>query len=542
MRREESVRVRLLQLPTVLVLAASGACFSSHSEPGDDAVVDGRDVPREDGSSDGVGPGWYDLAVVEQTGILRVDIVVLVDDSSTMGEEQAPMTLHFPELITELVDPQDRDGDTRIDHPPVEDLNIAVISPDMGTAGFAVPSCANPVGGDGGCFQHAGSAPIGGCETSYPSFLSRNATNSATYRPTMMANDFACIGTLGTLGCEFEQPLKAMRQALSVNALPGGCNAGFLRRDSFLALFFISDEDECSIRDDHPEMFDMSRTDLGEMSFRCFLHPDYLEDLADYLLFFRSLREDDPEMLSIGMIVGVPQDAPACIGAGDELEGCLGIPEMEERIDPAYPDELVPSCNTVRGLAFPARRFVALAQAFGRDAHVDSICKEDWRDAIRGITDHLAESFPSVCLPAVPPFDAPECRSSCALLEILSDDRACEEDPDCPSAWCPAAGEADALVPPPCRDPMRLTTCEPLKRALGLVTASDGSLRRLCLVRQAERSADVDRCSVPSTEGWYYVRPGEGAAGCPELLFGTLSGEFGSLLRPGSTGIFRCPE
>jgi len=52
-----------------------------------------------------------------------------VDNSGSMREEQAALTLRFPELIQELVNPGDDDGDTRIDHPPVEEEEeIEVVS------------------------------------------------------------------------------------------------------------------------------------------------------------------------------------------------------------------------------------------------------------------------------------------------------------------------------------------------------------------------------------------------------------------------------
>ena len=48
-----------------------------------------------------------------------------------------------------------------------------------------------------------------------------------------MSSDFACLATLGTGGCGFEQQLKAVRKALTIHA--DGANAGFVRDDSLLA-------------------------------------------------------------------------------------------------------------------------------------------------------------------------------------------------------------------------------------------------------------------------------------------------------------------
>ena len=538
----------------IVLVAATGGCYLSHADP-DDAPgrdshtddSDGRDVPRDipgdriAGDDAGRCP---DLAVIEQVGITRADIVLLVDNSSTMGQEQVALTMRFPELINDLVDPPDIDpADGRPDHPAIEDLNIGIITPDMGTMGFPVPTCENPDFGDNGCFRHESSPTVPGCAATLPLFLWRNETNAATYTPAQMAQDFTCIATLGTAGCNFEQPFKAMRQALTVDAVAGGCNSGFLRPDSILALIFVTDEDDCSVRPEHPEMFDSSRTDLGTMNIRCFLHPDRVESVADYVEAFRSLHgPDETDRLVVGMIVGVPPDAPQCLGSGDELTGCLDVtmtPAMREQIDPADPGQLVPSCNTSMGLAFPPVRFVELAMSLGANAYVESICKSDWRDAIRGITDRLPERMASTCLPVEPPFDPLACRSDCVLLEMLESGRGCSEDPSCPMSWCPPALEEDAFAPPPCIDPSTGATCEPLERPLGRTMGPDGRLHSLCLVRQAPRTYSGGACRLPSTEGWYYLPAGESPERCPEVMFGL--GAAGSLIDAGSTGYFRCP-
>ena len=470
---------------------------------------------------------------VEQIGVVRVDIVVLVDNSGSMAQEQEALITRFPELINELVDPGDTDGDTRPDHPPVEDLNIAVITPDMGTAGYRVSTCANSDFGDDGCFRSTAIVG-GGCSASYPSFLSRNEVNAGTYTPAMMAQDFTCIATLGTGGCGFEQQLKAMRKAVTTNVQAGACNAGFLRPDSLIALIFVTDEEDCSVREDHTEIFNQD-LDLGHPNIRCYLHPDFIEDVTDYVAAFRGLKpSEEVNKIVIGMIVGVPPDAPACIGSGDELDGCLAVAAMTEAIDPAQPTQLIPSCNVESmGFAFPPRRFVTLAQQFGANAFVDSICKNDWRDAIKGITDKLVERLPSTCFPRDLEFDTTTCLAKCKVIETLNNDRSCGDDPGC---VCPPATVDEVNNLEPCTGAGG--TCEPLKRDLGLLELSDGSLRRLCLVRQATRNPEGDRCSTPVVEGWYYQPRAWSEDACPQVIF--AHGTSGSLIDVGSTAELRC--
>jgi hypothetical protein len=515
-----SARVVLALMSAAFVLPAAGSgCWESSARPG---------VETED------------LVVFEQPGLLRVDIIILLDNGPGMSEEQTALAVRFPELINDLIAPPVDPGTGRPSHPPVEDLNIGIITPDMGTMGFPGVGCESIDFGDNGCFRSTPSPAVADCPATLPAFLSRDPTNAGTYTPARMAQDFTCLAMLGTGGCLIDQPLKAMGQAVATNAMVGGCNVAFLRPDSLVALVFVTIDDDCSVTPEHPEFFDVDRTDLGPMSLRCFLHPDMIEPVSQYVDAFRSLRPSaDQDQIVLGMIVGVPPDAADCIGRGDEIVDCLNLPAMQQQIDPVNPVQLIPSCNTSMGLAFPPVRLVQTAQVFGERAYVDSICKADSMGAIRGITDRLVELIPSTCLPREPPFDAEACRSSCVLLETLSDDRACPSDPFCLPEWCPAAREEDALSAAPCVDPTTRTTCKPLKRDLGVV--ADGPLNhRRCLIRQAERIRSGGACLAPASDGWYYLPPDESVTGCPEVMFGYRAA--GSLVEAGSTARFRCPR
>jgi hypothetical protein len=490
---------------------------------------------------DGPGPGTWDEILIEQSGTARVDLVVLVDNSGSMSQEQAALTARFPELIEELVDPRGED------HDPVEDLRIAVVSSDMGTMGLTVPTCRDSADGDDGCFMHEPSPPAGGCAATYPRFLSRGPGDDS-YTAFAMGNDFACIATLGTAGCGFEQQFKAMHKAVADNALPGRCNEGFLRPDSLLGLIFVTDEEDCSVDPAHPEMFDTALADtLGHLNVRCARHPENVETVETYVARFRALRPDRPHSIVMGMIVGVPPDAPQCNGSGDQLAGCLALEAMIPRFNAAG-DGVEPSCDTPMGKAYPPVRFVQLAQSWGNGAYVGSICREDWSGPLRAITDKLVGRLPSACFARALPADARNpCMAGCILIERLSDTRGCEVDPTCPESWCATASSDQAFALAPCENPVTGDTCEPLKRDLGLVAVAGGSQVRECLVRQAPRlDADPSAgvlCSTAMQTGWYYRATGTDGPGdppCPQLVLSR--GTEASLLEPGSTGLFRCPR
>ena len=363
----------------VAALVLTAGCTSGTDLTGD-SDADGSDVPSD--ANDTVLPPTAP----------PVDILVLVDDSNSMDQEQVGLTQRFPELLDELVHPTDSDGDGVPDHLPVTDLRVGVVTQDTGVGGYAISTCeSDPFVGDDGCMQHQPSPGVSECEAAYPSWLSFHAENEATYPLTRLAQDFTCIGFLGGRGCGIEQSLEGLRRALTKQAAPGGCNEGFLRPDSLLVLIVLSDEDDTSVDADHLDMLDQERTDLGHLNIRVFLHPEMLTPVEEFAEAFLSVRGGRTDRLVLGVIAGVPPTTPVCNRPGDELNACLALPEMQERIDPAAPTQLMPSCNWTWGVAMPPVRLVRLAQLLGNAAWVGSVCDTDYGPAIRGITSRIVE-------------------------------------------------------------------------------------------------------------------------------------------------------
>jgi hypothetical protein len=473
-------------------------------------------------------------------GIVGSDIVVVMDNSGSMAQEQAAFSLSFQTLLGALTNPPDADGDGRPDYVAVEDINLAVTSTDMGTMGYSVNTCLDYENGDDGCFLYEPSPLVSGCAPSFPPFLS---WSHATGDVGQLAEDFTCLSTLGTSGCGFERHLDAMRKAVTTNAQAGGCNQGFLRAGSLLVLLWVTDENDSSVLPSYPEMFDQERSDLGHLNVRPFLHPEFLTPVAEFVDAFRSTGHE----VIVGMIVGTPPDEAACEGSGDTLGGCLDVPAMQEQIDPAFAQSLIPSCNTSMGIAFPPRRLVELAQAFATRSYVDSVCKEDWTATMAGIGRTVAASLPAGCLNLEMEFDATLCRANCALIETLNDDRPCPDDPECPAAGCPSLTWNDlARQPivadvPACTHPESGEPCQPAKRDFGVATDRyGGSRQRQCLVRQSRREPDAGGgCATPSETGWFYSpdEAGMRIPNCPRLMF---QPDAGHVIEMGSVANLLC--
>jgi len=335
-------------------------------------------------------------------GVDAVDLLFMVDNSNSMTEEQMSLASAFPRLITTLTT-GDATGDGRPDFPAVRDLHVGVITADMGTGGFRVPTCTSPDFGDDGVLRTTGNTGIAGCAATYPSFLSWGSGDDIA----ALASDFGCVATVGTGGCGFEQQLEATLKALTPSTSGttfhddstghlDGANAGFLRADSVLGIVLVTDEADCSA--DDPDIFNPSSMDhMGDLNLRCFSFPEDLHPVSRYVTGFIDTRGRSGDVV-FAAIAGIPPDL-----SGDDYSAMLADDRMTEEIDPDMPTRLRPSCNVVgRGFAFPPRRIVSVAREMSRRGSlttVQSICQADFTPAIQAIAERVGAVVGATCGP-----------------------------------------------------------------------------------------------------------------------------------------------
>ena len=319
------------------------------------------------------------------------------------------------------------------------DDGLLQVSPNPDDAG---PDAGIPDGGDAGV----------ACDTTpYPKFLSFLPSGTDPGPALAFADDVSCVADVGTRGCGFEQQLEAALKALTEsdctdpwctfigdnagNSIighggPSGANAdpgsvgeeAFVREDSLLALVFLTDEEDCSAKD--PRLFSTTDPTYGipeNINIRCSTVPGlgFANDprepvfpISRYVDGFFALRSQSPDLLVYAVIAGVPTDLTVPAPSGMETVSfaqILAAEEMQE-VPSTVPVSGVeagrivrPSCDVPgRGVAFPPRRFVQVAQELdsrGANAVVQSICQEDFSPAIGAIIEKIADALGGACLP-----------------------------------------------------------------------------------------------------------------------------------------------
>ncbi len=341
-----------------------------------------------------------------------VDLLFVIDNSDSMSEEQASLASQLPAFVRALVMPPDADGDGNPDWLPITDLQVGVVTTDMGVGGvLGLPTCSErPDFGDDAVLRTVG-ALMPSCSAMYPTFLAFAAGATA---PEEFAFQVGCLTTAGIGGCGFEQPLEAMLKALSparptsytgssyvpprffldTSGHGDGANAGFVRNDTLLAVVMVTDEEDCSIHDS--ELFNPdpdSPYGATSLNLRCFAHArDAVHPVSRYITGLTALRPNRPDLVAFGVIAGVPVDLVESMPDALDYERMLRDERMIEQIDPAPPppilpgDRLLPSCSSASGEAFPPRRLVEVARGIGPGrSTVQSICDPSFGPAAAAI-------------------------------------------------------------------------------------------------------------------------------------------------------------
>jgi len=207
----------------------------------------------------------------------EIDLLFVVDNSGTMGEEQLNLAANFPLLVEKLENIEDGEGN-RVN----PSVNIMVTTSDMGHPLCTPFQKADYTPRQGAPVYEGCNARINrftGLEMEDPTVITEACTQNcpadvAPGQPFIhfdvagsnVPNDdvgaaLSCIGPQGIDGCGYEAPLESMLQAINGDACWNNpdqdrcdeseewasLNKGFLRDDAVLAVVIITDESDCSV-------------------------------------------------------------------------------------------------------------------------------------------------------------------------------------------------------------------------------------------------------------------------------------------------------
>ncbi len=172
-----------------------------------------------------------------------------------------------------------------------------------------------------------------------------------------LEQDFSCMSLVGTRGYGVEAGLAAASLAVSPALTGTGAeNEGFLREDARFALFFVTDENDCS--DDGT--LDVTSSCGGDIC----EYAAALPEGESPLLQIRTLRNDllDNLSQSKGRIVDPREVAVSSFhGQSRPYEG--PVPTEQECTNGTAP-EIVPTCATSLGIAYSGDRYEKFLRSF----------------------------------------------------------------------------------------------------------------------------------------------------------------------------------
>jgi hypothetical protein len=331
-----------------------------------------------------------------------VDMLFVIDDSSGMRLSQTNLERNLPVFF----------GALKALPRGLPDLRIAVISSDMGAGDGSISGCAGD--GRGGRFQYAArGACIATTLEATATFIVHS--HGVTNYTGDLADVMTCIAALGENGCGFEHPLAAISRALGADGrAPPAENQGFLRRDAFLFVVIVSNEDDCSAPSGSG-LFDAAgdvASPLGPLgNFRCveFGHlcngsrPPRLAptgSITDTVTLDGCVPAEGSGMLTpVATLVSQIRALKPFPSQQIVVSAIVGpsTPYQIEWQTPRPPDiapraHMSPSCVAAdASVGLPAIRTGAFVDAFGGSGVRSSICDDSFAPALQEIANRIAE-------------------------------------------------------------------------------------------------------------------------------------------------------
>jgi hypothetical protein len=339
-----------------------------------------------------------------------IDIMFVIDNSASTTDKQTIFAQNFPKFVQALdAFPTGRPN-----------LHVGVIDStvDIGTSAYG--NCPSPDPNDDGKFQntaHGSGAPPNGYFIT--DVKTADGTRQTNYNGTL-EETFQSIAQIGANGCGFEAPLEAMKRSLDGSRAE---NSGFVRDGAYLAVIFLTDEDDASTKD--ATVFSLPANQVGGpndfrvqplfaytcdtpisssapgMYKNCKARTDsYLQDPGLYAQFLSTVK--DPAQIVVAAIAAPPpglmtnDDPPQTANSPDTI--ATGPVTLNGNTQPLA---MLPSCSaTINGndaIGRPAVRLASFLSNFGSRGRFYSVCQSDYSAALTDIGKTLFNAI-SPCL------------------------------------------------------------------------------------------------------------------------------------------------
>jgi hypothetical protein len=190
------------------------------------ALVACQSNPLEWGSGSCAVPGYADLGTFHPQPPPLLDLAFVVSNSPSMASKRDKLLTQFSKLMHALADPFDGS---------LPNLRVAFFDGNMGTSG--------ELAGDAGKLQMV---DAGSCGIADPAarWLQMLTLTPANYTGDTTQDLTCLLGNLPQGACAYQQLLRAAATSASTTG-PDHLSA-FVRKNAYLGLVFISDEDDCS--------------------------------------------------------------------------------------------------------------------------------------------------------------------------------------------------------------------------------------------------------------------------------------------------------
>ncbi|MCH9688916.1 MAG: VWA domain-containing protein [Deltaproteobacteria bacterium] len=411
-------------------------------------------------------PVEYDAAQEAQDAIALtvnkdVDILFVIDNSGSMGEEQATLAQNFEAFINVLEAPEVeanyRLGITTTDTgndwcqgTGPEAGNLRLTSCRSRPAEFVFMGAQTIDATQEACFDV--------CPPEWENIQIQPTTtdrdNETIARPWMeniegrtnlpdglsTVQAFQCLGPQGINGCGFESHLESMWKALRRSQTETEPSYGFLRDNAILSIVHVTDEADCSYNDDWATIFlpEGNRiywsddTAPAPTSAVCWnagvacvgsgvydscssinLDADgnevtddddpennaVLRPIERYIDFVNEFEDNKQE------ITPEQEVLVAVIGGVNPGQGDVATVSYQDALgDPEFQNDfgIGPGCSSTAGEAVPPVRLKEFADAFqvGTARNMFSICDDDYSPALRAIAEAIADQVRPACMPA----------------------------------------------------------------------------------------------------------------------------------------------